>query len=72
MHRLNKVLFLVFLIGVCACAGGGSTGGGVYGLKEGSKPINRGEELKYKKALIRCHKTGGSRIVKIKGTLRCF
>ncbi|NRA44609.1 MAG: hypothetical protein HRU09_06590 [Oligoflexales bacterium] len=70
MDGFKTIACLVILVGVLSCAGGGS--GGVYGLSEGSKPINQKEELQYKKALIRCHKTGGSRIVKIKGKLRCF
>ena len=35
-------------------------------------PVNEQEALEYKKALIRCYKTGGSRIVKIMGDLRCY
>ncbi|MBP6217841.1 MAG: hypothetical protein KA436_04565 [Oligoflexales bacterium] len=38
----------------------------------GSDPLNGTEAQLYEQALIRCHKTGGSRIVKIQGRLRCF
>ena len=37
-----------------------------------SKPLNKKEEIEYNAALIRCHKTGGTRIVKINQNLRCF
>ncbi|MDD9951302.1 MAG: hypothetical protein OXT67_07015 [Zetaproteobacteria bacterium] len=37
-----------------------------------SKPVNKKESIAYKQALIRCHKTGGTRIVKINSVLRCF
>lgn len=46
--------------------------GQVLGNDEGSSPVNDGEVVEYKKAVARCHKTGGTRIVKIKGELRCF
>ncbi|MFK7825304.1 MAG: hypothetical protein AB8G05_14210 [Oligoflexales bacterium] len=71
MYEYYKLVGISLLFFLFSCAGD-SGGSGIYGLKEGSKPINDAEELQYKKALIRCHKTGGSRIVKIKGKLRCF
>jgi hypothetical protein len=37
-----------------------------------STPINGTEANLYKQAIIRCHKTGGTRVVKINGQLRCF
>ena len=60
------------MLAMSSCAGGG--GGKEIGGKgnESSKPINRTEEIQYKQALIRCYKTGGSRIVKITGVLRCY
>ena len=44
----------------------------VKGNEEGSVPINEEEQLAYMKAIRRCHKMGGSRIVKVQGELRCF
>lgn len=44
----------------------------VAGNEAGSEPVNRVEGFEYKKAIVRCHKTGGSRVVKITGKLRCF
>jgi hypothetical protein len=41
-------------------------------LHEGSVPVNHVESVKYRSALIRCHRTGGTRVVKIQGQLRCF
>ena len=60
--------FLLIFLGM-GCAG---TGSGSGMSREGSEPANHKERIRYKQALIRCHKTGGSRIVKINGSLRCF
>jgi hypothetical protein len=46
--------------------------GGVRGNDGGSDPINDKEEVRYRSALLKCYKTGGSRIVKIEGQLRCY
>jgi hypothetical protein len=35
-------------------------------------PLNEQEEIDFKKALLRCYKTGGTRIVKIAGDLKCY
>jgi len=72
-HRWISLLLACGLSGLLAqsCAGGGR-GGGFHGSDEGSNPVNSKEVIMYKQALIRCHKTGGTRIVKINGTLRCF
>ena len=57
-------------IGFSACS---SLGGlSVDGNEGGSIPVNEQEKIEYQKAIIRCNKTGGSRIVKIEGQLRCF
>jgi hypothetical protein len=44
----------------------------VAGNEEGSLPANENEQRDYMKAVRRCHKMGGSRVVKIQGELRCF
>lgn len=54
-----------------ACAGGGG-GGGVAGNTSGSEPINPSEANDYKRAILKCYKTGGSRVVKIEGRLMCY
>jgi hypothetical protein len=64
---LKLCLALVF-IALSGC----STSGTVAGNEAGSSPINPAEELEYKKAITRCYKTGGSRVVKIMGELRCY
>ena len=38
----------------------------------GSTPVSEDEAVQYKKALLRCYKSGGSRVVKMMGELRCF
>ena len=52
-----------------SCASGS---GGIAGNENGSEPINDKEALEYKKAIVRCYKTGGIRVVKIMGELRCY
>jgi hypothetical protein len=47
-------------------------GGSVAGNDAGSQPINESEKYRYQSALLKCYKTGGSRIVKIEGQLRCY
>ena len=63
--------YLGFLVGalsiLSSCAGGG-----VAGNEGGSEPLNDREALEYKRAINRCYKSGGTRVVKIKGRLRCY
>ena len=79
------ILGSVLYLSLSACqsgggGGGGSDGGGsggkssasIYGGGESSTAKNPAEEREYKRALLRCYKTGGSRIVKILGKLRCY
>ncbi len=64
-----KILSLIILtLAAYACAGGSS----IHEEHGSSSPINHDEDVAYKQALIRCHKTGGTRIVKINNKLRCF
>jgi hypothetical protein len=44
----------------------------VEGNELGSAPINRLEVVEYKKAIAKCLRAGGTRVVKIEGRLRCF
>lgn len=44
----------------------------VPGNDHGSKPINEAEVNEYKRAVHRCYKMGGTRVVKIKGELKCY
>ena len=52
-----------------ACQSGG---GGLAGNEQGSEPINSEESKAYQKAIVRCYKQGGTRVVKIMGKLRCY
>ena len=77
MERLLAVLCMFYLpVSACQSSGGGRPSGGssagILGGGESSQPINPAEEKQYKRALLKCYKTGGSRIVKIKGILRCY
>lgn len=71
---LKKAITMATLVVVSACASG--SGGGIssdlLGNENGSTPINENESQEYKKAIVRCYKTGGNRVVKIMGTLRCY
>ena len=48
------------------------TGGPIAGNEGGSMPINDQEAHEMQKSVNRCHRTGGTRVVKIKGELKCF
>ncbi len=68
-----KLLFVICLQGLYACAGGGMDGErSVSGNVGGSEPINDAESRDYKRAILKCYKTGGSRIVKVEGRLMCY
>jgi len=58
----------ILFVTVSGCQATGS----VRGNEGGSEPLNEQESLDYQKAVSRCLKTGGSRIVKVKGELRCY
>jgi hypothetical protein len=66
---LFSVLALTTMLTACATGGGA---GNVKGNDNGSEPINDQEKFEYQKAIVRCYKTGGSRVVKIMGELRCY
>lgn len=58
-----------------ACAGGSGSGGGgspIAGNEAGSNPVNAEEERAYKRAVVKCYKTGGTRVVKVEGRLQCY
>ena len=67
----------ILLMIMLSCAGGGGfassgEGGSMEGNDGGSTPVNAKEEVEYTKTLLKCYKTGGHRIVKIEGQLRCY
>ncbi len=67
------VLACVGVIPFAACQTGGTPGSaGLSGNEMGSEPINDAEANDYKKAVVRCYKTGGTKVVKIMGELRCY
>ena len=63
-------LFMIVGYAVQSCQGMG--GGSVAGNIGGTEPVNTKESIEYQKAILKCYKTGGSRIVKITGELRCY
>lgn len=69
MAFIKQVIALTMVLFVLV---GCASGGGVVGNEGGSQPINDQEGREYQKAINRCYKTGGTRIVKIEGKLRCF
>lgn len=70
IKRFGTFLVVVFFISLSltSCVESMS----VKGNDNGSEPVNSKEALDYQKAVIRCLKTGGTRIVKIEGQLRCY
>ena len=64
---LSSMLIAAFSI-LSAC----QTGGTVAGNEGGSQPVNEQEGYEMQKAVNRCHRTGGSRVVKIRGELKCY
>jgi hypothetical protein len=73
MRYLNVILMSVFMTLSFIQTGCQTMGGGtVAGNEKGSQPLNDGEVNAYKRAILKCYKTGGTRVVKINGDLRCF
>jgi hypothetical protein len=70
--RLFKNAVLGLFAVAALCATGACSSLQVAGNESGSEPINAEEQKEYMKAIRRCHKMGGSRIVKFQGELRCF
>ena len=68
----SVLLAVLTTLSACASGGGGWTGGGVAGNEGGSDPVNEQEAFEFQKAVNRCHRTGGTRVVKIKGELKCY
>ena len=68
---VQRLLGLVLLIAIAGCASSGNSGD-VRGNDNGSVPVNENEAIEYQKAINRCTRTGGTRVVKIKGELRCY
>ena len=66
---LSLQLVVILCLTSCAGMGGGSTSAG---NDAGTAPINEKEEKDYKRAINKCYKTGGSRVVKIEGQLMCY
>ena len=65
------LLGAVMASSLTACATGFGAGK-VAGNEKGSAPVNEQEALDYKKAITRCYKSGGNRIVKVMGELKCY
>jgi len=66
------IVVTMFWLGLIGCE---STGVGTFdvsGNELGSQPVNEKEVGEYNKAVLRCYKTGGTRVVKIEGRLRCY
>ena len=71
MRTLGKLVCTFSLLAsILSCQTGG--GGSVSGNEAGSAPSNENEATDYQRAVNRCHRTGGTRVVKIMGDLRCY
>ncbi len=67
---IKSAPLLALLASLTSCATGG--GSSVAGNDGGSAPVNEGEINEYKRAVHKCYKTGGTRVVKVTGKLRCY
>ena len=67
-RRLVTLISIICCLAQTACSGQNA----ITGNEKGSEPINDAEATEYQRAIVRCYKTGGSRIVKIMGELRCY
>ncbi len=71
--RYILALQLIAILLTSSCAGMGDSGSShPNGNENGSNPINPTEDRNYKRAISKCYKTGGSRVVKIEGQLMCY
>lgn len=68
MRHLNWAIFLLMNFLFAACA---SSGLNLHN-DNGSEPLNEQERIEYKRAVLKCYKIGGNRVVKIEGELKCF
>lgn len=66
---ITSILIASFSV-LTSCQTGGTQG--VIGNEGGTEPLNEQEAYEMQKAVNRCHKSGGTRVVKIRGTLRCY
>lgn len=64
-------LLLASLLSLTSCQGG-LGGRSVMGNEGGSEPVNEIEAAEMQQAVNRCHRSGGTRVVKIRGQLRCY
>jgi len=64
------LVVLPFALAACQHTGGGYSQ--VAGNENGSAPVNEKEVHEYKREILKCYKTGGTRVIKIDGRLRCF
>ncbi len=74
IHRITTLCAVILIPSLLTyCSGGGSMSSAeIIGNENGSQPINETEANDYKRAVVRCYKTGGPRVVKIMGQLRCY
>jgi hypothetical protein len=72
MRTLAFGHMILFCLALSGCQTGGGGGSSTEGNEGGSEAINPTEERAYKRAILKCYKTGGSRVVKIEGQLMCY
>lgn len=72
---MSMFVILASMAVFSSCQTGESSGSHeieVSGNEGGSKALNEHEGYELQKAVNRCHRTGGTRVVKIKGELKCY
>ena len=71
-HFISSLLSFSLLTTSFACQSDEGSDTAVEENDNGSQPINKQEEAEYKRAILKCYKTGGTRVVKVTGKLRCY
>ena len=81
MRHAMKPIFVMFVLlasvaslSSCSTSGNGilDVGVDISGNEGGSKALNSREGYELQREVNRCHRTGGTRVVKIKGELKCY
>ena len=74
MKHIAAIILVLSFCGTITLATSCQTGGASGELQNegGSNPVNESELKDYKRAVLRCNKMGGTRVVKVRGKLLCY
>lgn len=71
MNLLLRSIFISILLGAVSCSHGNGNSFD-FSNSGGTEPRDDKEALKYRRELLKCYKSGGSRIVMIQQQLVCY